>query len=549
MDSGVAASTTATTTAMRGICYGALPCKEHHCADQGGMVSEDMLQEAYAKEWGKAPEGRDDLQKIATLGANTVRLYHSLGENVLHDHSGFLDRAQEVKLNVMAGYHTYGSCPKFDCYKAWKKATLQGFKDGFKTREEGKRGWHPAVSALILLNEPDFFGGFPECQPAGAWCRVKAALSALDGVLAAERQARVDPGRVRLTVTWSFGMMPSIDGKEHAPGMFGFEDMVAGIADPSLAHYEPRSSLAQLQHAFKTRWMHGVNTQAPWGFVKSVIANNYAAKYAPVPWFIGEYGANGQSYNTIKEDLMDMQKTAEEDPNFLGAAFFQFQTAHFKGGPELNFGLFKLGKEKLFEIQPPCDIGLPDCHKLQSVYCLSPVLDWLPGSLALRAEAVAAAWKGSMPTGEGMCHGASEAAAAARTTTTVAVTSPAELGACSWPALPLTPFVWDPSCTVGQLGCDADGVHIQCRFCGEHPFSPCPTTVTSTTTTTATRSTTSVTTTITNTTTSVTTTSSTVAKDMAPGSDPALRGTESSSWRPLAVQFSVMLCCLLALYR
>merc|ERR1711992_508126 len=188
--------------------------------------------------------------------------------------------------------------------------------------------------------------------------------------------------------------MPSIDGKEHAPGMFCFQDMVAGIADPLLANYTARSSQAELEHAFNTRWMNGVSTQAPWGFVKAVIANNYA-KYAPVPWFIGEYGANGQSYETIKGDLVDMQKTAEEDPNFLGASFFQFQTAHFK-----------LGQQQLFEIQPPCDIGLPDCHKPWPVYCLSPVLDWLPGSMAERAEALAAAWKDSMPTGAGMCRGA-----------------------------------------------------------------------------------------------------------------------------------------------
>jgi len=252
------------------------------------------------------------------------------------------------------------------------------------------------------LNEPDFFGAFPTCD--GAWCRVKAALSALDGVLAAEREAKVDPGRVRLTVTWSFGMMPSIDGKENAPGMFGFQDMVAVIADNSLAHYNPRSSQAELEHAFRTRWMHGLNTQAPWSFVKAVVANNYG-KYAPVPWFIGEYGANGQSYDTIKNDLVDMEKTAEKDPNFLGAAFFQFQTAHFKGGPELNFGLFKLGDEELFTIQPPCDIGLANCHKPWPVYCLSPALDWLPGSMGHRAEAVAAAWAGSMPHGAGMCRG------------------------------------------------------------------------------------------------------------------------------------------------
>merc|ERR1712087_346008 len=209
-----------------------------------------------------------------------------------------------------------------------------------------------------------------------------------------------------LTVTWSFGMMPSIDEKEHAPGMFGFQDMVAGIADPSLAHYQPRSSKAELQRAFKTRWMNGMNTQAPWGFVKAVVASNYA-KYAPVPWFIGEYGANGQSYDTIKDDLVDMQKTAEEDPNFMGAAFFQFQTAHFKGGPELNFGLFRLGERVLDTISPPCDIGV-DCAIKWKVHCLETDLNWLPGSMAKRAEAVAAAWGGSLKeatAGAGFCHG------------------------------------------------------------------------------------------------------------------------------------------------
>jgi len=367
------------------------------------MVSEDMLQIAYSKEWGA--QGRDDLLTISRLGANTVRLYHSLGENVKHDHGGFLDHAQEVGLNVMAGYHTYGSCPMFDCFDAWKAATLQGYKYGFKNSDGN--GWHPAISTLILLNEPDFFGGFPECQPAGAWCRVKAALSALDGVLAAEREANVSAGRVNLTGTWSFGMMPSIDGSEPGPGMFGFQDMVVGIADPSLAKYQPRSTQKQLEDAFKNRWIHGVNTQAPWGFVKAVIANNY--KWSGTPWFIGEYGANGQLFDVIKGDLVDMQRTAEQDPDFLGAAFFQFQTADFKGGPELNFGLFRLGAQTLFTITPPCDIGLPDCHRTWPVRCLTPDLSFLPGTMGHRAQAVAAAWGASFATlmsGSAFCPGA-----------------------------------------------------------------------------------------------------------------------------------------------
>lgn len=395
---------------LRGIAYGALPCNSQGC-QKTGWVNEDMLQDAYAKQWG--PEGRDDLQTMAWLGANTVRLYHSLGLDVQHNHGGFLDRAQAVGLNVMPGYHTeavHTHCADFDCFEAWKSFTLEGFKYGFRQGNQ----WHPAISALILLNEPDFLTGDPACSPSGAWCRVKAFLSALDGVLAAEREAGVEPGHVRLTVTWSFGMMPSIDDKESGPGLFGFQDTIAGIANPKLAGYTPRSTQAELESAFRTRWMHGVNTQAPWSFVKEVISSKYADRFGPVPWFIGEYGANGQTAFTIRSDLEDMQRTAEEEgSNFLGAAFFQFQTAHFKGGAELNFGLFKLGSEKLWEIDPPCDITVqlqPNrCPTKWPVYCLSDDLDWLPGSLGHRAEALADAWKGSLQkveSGRGYCKGA-----------------------------------------------------------------------------------------------------------------------------------------------
>jgi len=399
------ATTTATTTVisslpplapLRGIAYGALPCTEVSCA-KTGWVSEDMVQDVYSKQWGA--DGRDDLGTMVSLGANAVRLYHSMGLNVKRDHGGFLDRAQAVGLNVMAGYDIHGYCPDFDCFETWKTSTLQGFDLGFRQGD----GWHPAVSALILLNEPDFFGGYPDCKPSGAWCRVKAMLSAMDGILAAEREAGVQPGRVKLTVTWSFGMMPSIDGKEGGPGLFGFQDTVAGIANPQIANYTPRSTLADLQDAFTKRWIHGVNTQAPWSFVKSVIANNYA-KFAPIPWFIGEYGANGQSQATIQADLEDMQKTAEEDDNFLGAAFFQFQTAHFKGGSELNFGLFRLGSEKLWDMSPPCDDEDQSKCPTWPVYCLSKDLNWLPGAMAHRAQALAAAWGGIVPSGRGFCH-------------------------------------------------------------------------------------------------------------------------------------------------
>merc|ERR1712129_550314 len=73
--------------------------------------------------------------------------------------------------------------------------------------------------------------------------------------------------------------------------------------------------------------------------------------------------------------------------------FFQFQTAHFKGGSELNFGLFSLGEQKLSE-----NGDLP-------VYCLSAHLSWLQGTMGDRASAVAAAWHGSLEGVKGLCNG------------------------------------------------------------------------------------------------------------------------------------------------
>lgn len=364
---------------LRGIAYGALPCREHACHGVG-QVSEDMLQPSYEGQWGAS--GRDDLGTIARLGGNAVRLYHSLGLGVDADHSGFLDRSEEVGVNVLAGYHTYNACPEFDCYENWKQATLHGFKHGFLRGD----GWHPAVAALILLNEPDLVH-----PGSGAVGRIKLVLSAMDGVLAAEKEAGVKAGRTRLTVTWSFAMHDTLDGNFGGVTHWGFRDTHTGMSNPAVAGYKPRCSRAELMHAFETRWVHGMNTQAPWDFVNAMVSREEEATFAPIPWFVGEYGANGQPAATIQRDLENIAKKAKDDKMFLGAAFFQFQTAYFKGGSEMNFGLFSLGEEEL-----PKSEGLP-------VYCLSTHLSWLPGTMADRAAAVAAAWHGSLQGIKGLC--------------------------------------------------------------------------------------------------------------------------------------------------
>eukprot|EP00439_Symbiodinium_sp_Y106_P010815 s7648_g1.t1 len=254
---------------LRAVAYGALPCVSPTAEQwaQGmescnyyGLPSEDMLQEGYAIQWGA--EGRNDLGRMKALGANAVRLYHSLGLESEGSHQGFLDRASELKLNVMPGFHSTepNLCDDFDCFEFWRDATLKGFEQGFAA--DGN--WHPAVSALILLNEPDFFEHDPLCKGRGAFCRVKAVISALDGVLAAEELAGIAPGRVHLTVTWSFAMRTSIDDVVQGPGTFGFQDMLAVVKDPSLVDYTPRTPLSRIQSEFEKRWVHGLNTQSPW---------------------------------------------------------------------------------------------------------------------------------------------------------------------------------------------------------------------------------------------------------------------------------------------
>jgi len=303
--------------------------------------------------------------------------------------------AQQLGLNVMPGYHTESAnskseCPKYDCFDSWKSATLKGFQHGFKTGA----AWHPAVASLILLNEPDFFEIAPKCQPHGSWCRVKAAISALDGVLAAEREAGVSAGHVKLTVTWSFAVRTSIDSKVRGPGLYGFQDMVAAVQDPQIAHYTPRSSLSELREAFRTRWVHGLNTAAPWTYVKDIISKDYS-QFLPTPWFIGEYGANGQDEGIIQADLMSMQDFASQGDEFLGAAVFQFQTGYWKGGAEMNFGLFSLGDEQIGRTGDVCDRVNFHCRSWP-VYCLSTELPHLQGAKARRARAVANAWGGSI---------------------------------------------------------------------------------------------------------------------------------------------------------
>jgi len=47
---------------------------------------------------------------------------------------------------------------------------------------------------------------------------------------------------------------------------------------------------------------------------------------------------------------------------------------------------------------------------------------------------------------------------------------------CKFALEPTVPYFWDPTCAMGKLGCNADGLHVQCRYCMQRPFESvsCP---------------------------------------------------------------------------
>jgi hypothetical protein len=248
-----------------------------------------MMQEGYAQQWG--PDGRDDLGTIKSLGSNAVLLQHSFGTESKHDHGKFLDRAFDYGLHVLPGYHTANSCTNFDCFDSWKKATVAGFGIGFKKGN----CWHPAVGMLVLAQQPDqlnFEGssGVDMCKdkPKNK-CWVRAVLSMIDGVLAAEKEQGITNASVNMTAAWSMDTQATIDGKfEQAIGYFGWYDLKLGIQNPHrYAGYHPRTSQEELAAAYESRWTNAMNLggSTDWSFISNQIQPIYA-QFEPNPWFL-----------------------------------------------------------------------------------------------------------------------------------------------------------------------------------------------------------------------------------------------------------------------
>jgi hypothetical protein len=364
------------------------------------MPGLDMMQVGYKQQWGK--EGRDDLGMIKRLGANAVRIYHGFGQEGNTDHAAFLDRAEELGLHVLVGFHTQNVCPDFDCFDSWQKAAQKGFQQGLQ--KNGK--WHPAVAMVVLMDVPDDLnfiledGNPTNCSASKdlkgdqGKCRTKAALSATEGFLAAEKAAGVNGSGVNLTVAWSTDRRDSVDGiVKNGFGTYGFQDMKIGVSNPKVAKYDARDH-KNLQKAFTDRWVHSVNSGAPWKLIHDQISGDIQ-KYSigPTPWFVAQFAADS-GVEDVQADLQAMDTEAKTGGAFLGASFYEFQ--HDYLGADTH-GLFKLGATALGEVNP-CEQDV----RTSSNSCNKFIVHCLAMGDASRADHVAAAWNG-VTSGHGTC--------------------------------------------------------------------------------------------------------------------------------------------------
>jgi len=372
---------------LHGISYQSPPGKSM----SSQLPGKDMMQAAYSLQWG--PEGRDDLGMIRTMGSNAVRIYEGFGHEFMTDHKEFLDRAHELGLHVIVGFNTQNICPDFNCFATWKQAAIDGFKQGIAV--DG--AWHPAIKVAVLMDSPDYLnilspdGTTVNCTTTEAECRTRAALSSLDGLLAAEEAAGIDGSNVSLTVAWSFAKRDSIDGKlVQVEGMYGFQDMMVAVKDPSITDYSPT---ADVQSAFSERWVHSMNAPSTWTYIKEKVADQYSA-YEPTPWFISEF----TPVSGVAKDLEDIEAYAKSEGNsFMGAVMNGFQKDYQRDIPS-DTGFFGLGEEELGTVQP-CEEDVRTKAKICAPF---PVLCLDPAGGKFAADATAA-WGGST-VAHGLCR-------------------------------------------------------------------------------------------------------------------------------------------------
>lgn len=216
-----------TETGGFGMSYGPLPTRT-----VGRFHNDDMMAPWFRGQW--AWDGRNDLGIMANMGANMVRLY---GNDPRWDAREFLDTANSWGIKVVAGISDFpytsgdNKCIRgretshFDCYEALKETYETRLTNGtFMLEDEGR--YHPALDALVVINEPDLKLINRDRSVRGVDPQyMKVVLSAIDGILAAELEQGIDiTSKDSIKLTAPFSYSPGLDSPNlHKLKEYGLE--------------------------------------------------------------------------------------------------------------------------------------------------------------------------------------------------------------------------------------------------------------------------------------------------------------------------------------
>eukprot|EP00437_Effrenium_voratum_P004966 CAMPEP_0181426298 /NCGR_PEP_ID=MMETSP1110-20121109/15591_1 /TAXON_ID=174948 /ORGANISM="Symbiodinium sp., Strain CCMP421" /LENGTH=693 /DNA_ID=CAMNT_0023549489 /DNA_START=33 /DNA_END=2114 /DNA_ORIENTATION=+ len=337
---------------LKGISYGPSPLKA-----AGKLPNDDFMSDSAKAQW--STSGRGDLAIMKKLGANAVRLY---GNDPQEDHSAFLDEAQKQGLQVIPGMSDYpytqmpGNCQSTDynCYSQIKEQYKSNLQKGFLDKDGA---YHPALKTVIVINEPDL--KIPgESKPTEF---SRAIVSAIDGMLDAEKEAGAKSNLVNFTATFSFGVCTACKGSKNKPSLGQMLELQRAMENPEAYGYKAKNDLAKV---YQTRFTNSFNTNNPATDIQPLFLNDYEANFKSTPVFIGEYHSTMVS---IGKDLTTILEVADKSSSLVGISFFEYQVRYDKGGSEMSFGMFGLGAQKIASMN---FFGVPF-----PVWCLTEVAD------------------------------------------------------------------------------------------------------------------------------------------------------------------------------
>lgn len=395
----------------------------------GPFPNDDVSAEWAMNMW--SSEGRGDIKIMKSLGANSVRLY---GNRADMSKRKFLDELLRNRMKAVAGISTYpfnaqpGGCAfnDYNCYEAikinYKLALTKGefAKDGF---------YHNAIDVVSLVNEPDVWINLaivPGWDGTGN-NMIRGLVQAFDAVLSAEKEENVQPWNdgslPKLTIAWSYAMMNSygipcsevgyVVNKTECGPSIGFMAMFYhAVHDPErTVKYKPQNNLTA---AFEERW---VNSFQPFQDSDSV----YRLAIEPAKsldslknqkMYLGEYDPSvnmcrdepscaAYDPDKLEADMKSILTDSKWTDMVYGMSYFQFQTAYNKDGRhEFAYGLFNLVETSCWNTTYIDGDTAPN----HPINCL----EWKSAAVKKKAQAVANAFGGSLPTLNCPCDGATD---------------------------------------------------------------------------------------------------------------------------------------------